>query len=121
MASAYRYVICLYVVSNQNLLSGIGLSLRTVMPAYFLSFVYTVQLRGVSETPFLSLDMFCIVDRLYGTLDKKIRSWLRTKQENSGFGFGIGSNKVVLQDLLKDQLLVAYDLAGALDYLHAHQ
>ena len=119
MASAYRYVICLYVVSNQNLLSGIGLSLRTVICTYFLS--ATVKMRGVSDTPFLSLDTCFIMDRLYGTLDKKIRSWLRTKQENSGFGFGIGSNKVVLQDLLKDQLLVAYDLAGALDYLHAHQ
>ena len=78
-------------------------------------------MRGVSEAPLLSTDSFIIIDRLLSTLEKKIRSWHETHEANSGFCCGISANKKALHELLKTRLLVAFDLASALDYLHSHR
>ena len=83
-------------------------------------FTKTVKMRAIGDMPRLSLSSYIIMDRLFGTLDKKIASWREIRNANKGC-FGIGANKFVLQELLKDRLLVAYDLAAAFDYLHTHR
>jgi hypothetical protein len=58
-----------------------------------------------------------IMDRLYGTLDDKIDVWHRDLSMLKGC-CGVTKNNPAVRDLLKDRLLVAYDLSAAFHYLH---
>jgi serine/threonine protein kinase len=57
-----------------------------------------------------------MVDRLYGTLEKRMKSWMETYTMIQGCCGG--GNPIAKKDLLKERLLVAYDLTGAFDYMH---
>ena len=58
-----------------------------------------------------------ILDRLYNTLMDKIQQW--HKKEKHGGGFSkIFNNKKWTSEFLAERLLVAYDIASALRYLH---
>jgi hypothetical protein len=58
-----------------------------------------------------------IMDRLYGTLDDKIDVWNSDLSMLKGC-CGVTKNNPAVRDLLKDRLLVAYDLSSAFHYLH---
>jgi hypothetical protein len=88
------------------------------------SLVGVVKMRGYSATPELSIDSFIILDRLYMTLDDKIDEWSARQKEYQGFCFGgccWGANLVGQAELMKDRLLVAYDLSAAFSYMHKHK
>ena len=78
-------------------------------------------MRAVSSGPTISDSTFIVMDRLYGTLDDKFSQWEEIKKENKGSCMGTGRNQGVLNEMLKDRLLVAYDLASALNYLHTQK
>jgi hypothetical protein len=81
-----------------------------------------VKMRAISSTPRLSADTFIVMDRLYGTLEDKIEGWHKIKGANQGCCMGLsGRNKPALKELMKERLLVAYDLASAINYLHGHR
>ena len=80
-----------------------------------------VKMRGVSDMSCLSMNSFIVMDRLYGTLDEKIASWRSVRKRNGGLLGITGTNKQVLHNLLKERLIVAYDLAEAFDYMHSHR
>ena len=69
----------------------------------------------------LSPETFVVMDRLYGTLHDKIETWRLMKKQNKGVLLGYGANKNILKELLKERLLVAYDLAAAFNYLHSQR
>ena len=75
-------------------------------------------MRGYSRTPRVSLDTFIILDRLYGTLDDKIEMWAQMMATSKAGCCGASENSPAMSDLLKQRLLVAYDLSSALNYLH---
>jgi len=80
-----------------------------------------IKMRGISDTERISPDTFLILDRLFGTLEDKYDQWNVRYKANKG-GPAIcgrrGRNEEALQELLKDQLVVAYDLTQAFRYLH---
>jgi hypothetical protein len=81
-----------------------------------------VKMRAISSTSRLSADTFLIMDRLYGTLEDKIEGWIQIKRANQGCCMGLfGGEKPALQELMKERLLVAYDLCAAINYLHDHR
>ncbi|KAG7349944.1 protein kinase domain containing protein [Nitzschia inconspicua] len=77
-----------------------------------------VKMRGYSNTPRLSLDTFIVMDRLYGTLDERMQTWIQTNAMYKGC-CGMTKDSVATQDLLKERLLVAYDLSVALAHMHS--
>lgn len=69
----------------------------------------------------LSTNFFIIMDRLYETLDVRMKQWSKKEKDNSGGMFGRGSNKLELDRLLLERLIVGYDLAAAFSYMHQNK
>ena len=61
-----------------------------------------------------------VMDRLFGTLEDKIDAWEKTLAMHKGC-CGVSKNHPAVKELLKQRLLVAYDLTAALTYLHGFQ
>lgn len=62
-----------------------------------------------------------VMDRLYGTLEDKIDAWEKTLAMHKGCCGVTKKNHPAVKELLKQRLLVAYDLTAALTYLHGFQ
>ena len=58
---------------------------------------------------------------MYEILDARIKKWAEIEKKNRGGMFGRGVNKLRLQELLVERLVVAYDLAAAFWYMHQNQ
>eukprot|EP00934_Nitzschia_sp_Nitz4_P002474 Nitzschia sp. Nitz4//scaffold159_size51929//1114//2819//NITZ4_006869-RA/size51929-processed-gene-0.11-mRNA-1//-1//CDS//3329537544//2464//frame0 len=78
-----------------------------------------IKMRGYSETPRVDVNTFLILDRLYGTLEDKMEEWEQLNSMAKGC-CGSVANTPAMKDLLKERLLVAYDLSTAFNYLHGH-
>ncbi|GKY91120.1 hypothetical protein MPSEU_000084800 [Mayamaea pseudoterrestris] len=94
------------------------------MEATFLSGLWhpnIIKMRAVAEGDLLQRHFFLIMDRLYDTLDVRIKQWKVRYSRNKGNLFGFGANKEQLYQLTVERLTVAYDLAAALTYMHANQ
>ena len=76
-----------------------------------------VKMRGMRLGNDLTPEIFFVMDRLFDTLDKRMKSWQRTKKSTSGL-FGFGGDKSARRHLLVERLVVAYDLAAAFSYMH---
>jgi hypothetical protein len=78
-------------------------------------------MRGISSDKMMTPKFFFVMDRLYETLDKRIAAWKNEKQAKKGQFFGlVASDKLGKLQLLKERLIVAYDLAAAFSYMHEH-
>jgi serine/threonine protein kinase len=80
-----------------------------------------IKMRGWSASDPLKEGFFLLLDRLYDTLHERMKEWQKIKKQAKGSLFGCGSNKDELRDLMRDRLLVAYDLAAAFGYLHENK
>lgn len=92
--------------------------------AKYLSVVWhpnIVKMRGVAAGDYLHQDFFIIMDRLFGTLDQRVNAWRKVLQQNSGKCCGFGKNNDVFTQVLKERMIVAYDLAVAFMYLHENR
>lgn len=85
--------------------------------------VYFIQLKmramGASS-PFGS-DFFLVLDRLFGTLEPKLKDWKKLASKYSGAIALMrpGWKKEKMNELTVDRLLIAYDLASAMRYMHS--
>ena len=86
-----------------------------------ISHVLPVKIRGMSADPLISRDFFIVLDRLHDILDKRMLKWKEIEKSNKGYLLGIGKKARVLKALLISRMIVAYDLASALHYLHEHR
>ena len=95
------------------------------LEAKFLSVIdhpHIIKIRAMASSKYLSRDFFVILDRLYNTLEKQIEIWGDVKRVYNGpiaklLDFR-GKKK---KKLLMKKLNVAYDIASAVDYLHANR
>ena len=79
-------------------------------------------MRGMCAGPLVSDDFFIILDRLYETLDKRMRKWhTQNKKNMKGICFGLCKKKQPIMDLMVERMMVAYDLAAAFFYLHENR
>ena len=78
-----------------------------------------IKVRATVEVP--GHPKFALVlDRLAETLDARVDRWRQEKKQSMGKFMGVfGKKKKELKKLWLDRLLVGYDLAGALQYMHA--
>jgi len=79
-------------------------------------------MRATASGPMLNRKFFIIMDRLYQTLDLRIKDdWSKLYNKAKGGLFGMGANKQELQQLSIDRLVVAYDLSTAFQYMHENK
>lgn len=78
-----------------------------------------VKLRGLFATDDpLHPNYFFIMDRLYGTLGLRIKEWKAALSKIDGRIYR-RSNKILMKEQLATRLTVAYDIASAINYMHA--
>jgi len=77
-----------------------------------------IKMRAVASGPTLDRHFFIVMDRLYDTLDKRLKAWAKTYSAARGNIFGRNADKETLNRLMLDRMVVAYDLSTALDYMH---
>jgi len=78
-----------------------------------------IKMRATANSDPYSHGYFVVLDRLYDTLAKRFTIWKKTKTKLDGLGKirdMKGKKKVAL---FLERILVAYDLAAALRYLHS--
>jgi serine/threonine protein kinase len=63
---------------------------------------------------------FIVLDRLYATLDVKIRFWKAKENDCKGF-LGFKKHKSQLKVLWNERLLAGFDISRAIKYLHKHE
>lgn len=85
-----------------------------------------VRMRGVFKTDdLLHSSYFFIMDRLYGTLEEKIKEWKDGVKVNRPKVFmrrlTRQDSREYMADLLTERLTIAYDLASAYRYMHSHK
>jgi hypothetical protein len=113
------------VVSKNILLTTALLTVACLSFSFSLSVtistISTVKMRAMADGPPLSPGFFIIMDRLYETLDVRLKQWAKTHCQYKGVMFGVGCNKTELESLLVERLVVAYDLSAAFHYIHSHR
>jgi len=77
-----------------------------------------IKMRGNGGADMIRPDNFIVLDRLYETLEEKVQIWKIDWKKNSGCFGCFGVNKEILNDLLLERYVVAYDIAHALMFLH---
>lgn len=75
-----------------------------------------IKMRATADSNPYKHGYFVVLDRLYDTLSKRFGVWKKNKKKLGGLRDMKGKKK---QDLWIERLLVAYDLAAALRYLHS--
>jgi len=81
-----------------------------------------IKLRAVCwDSPYRMLDYFLVLDYLCETLPKKLNSWMLADRATKGVtGFMTGGRKKAT-GLLTERILVAYDIAVGMSYIHSQQ
>jgi hypothetical protein len=78
-------------------------------------------MRGMASGDVLDENFFLILDRLYGTLADKIKSWKQAQRDCKGGWFGWFPDHDRMEHILIERLIVAYDLSSALSYMHKNR
>ena len=89
------------------------------LEAKFLSAVRhpnIIKMRAMAAGGLCQSNFFIIMDRLYDTLNDRLAVW--KKKANNGFAKFFDFHKKNEKRLMATRLMVAYDVASALEYLH---
>lgn len=80
-----------------------------------------IKMRGVGSSDPCGADFFLILDRLYGTLEPKLKEWKKLEAKYNGAMALVrpGWKKTMKNNLICDRLLCAYDLASAMRHMHS--
>ncbi|KAL7469906.1 hypothetical protein ACHAXS_010154 [Conticribra weissflogii] len=106
-------------VDEQLLTQGtIDMAVETM----FLSVVshpHIITMRAFATNGMIQPNYFIVLDRLYDTLEARIPKWrLQEKRSKSVVNKLRGKSRDKLGELLEIKLSYAYDLMGAIEYLH---
>mmetsp|Transcript_22856 Transcript_22856/g.26453 ORF Transcript_22856/g.26453 Transcript_22856/m.26453 type:complete len:398 (+) Transcript_22856:128-1321(+) len=77
-----------------------------------------IKMRAVSTNSPYSIGYFIVLDRLYDTLTDRLKAWREQKTNMSGFSRVRDLKGAKKKELWVERLMVAYELVGALKYLH---
>jgi len=83
-----------------------------------LSHPSILDVRGVAACGPFSGGYFIIIDRLDETLPKRLNNWMTVDRQTKGVTGLFTGGRSKVNDLLVKRLLVAFDIASALAYLH---
>ena len=73
-----------------------------------------IKMRAVAQCEPYNENYFIVMDRLYDTLEKRLKSWATRAKRNSG----MCSSAKKEQELYEERIVAAFDLASAVEYLH---
>jgi len=82
-----------------------------------------IKMRAMAtSSPFSSAgDYFIVMDRLYDTLEKRLKKWEAQKNRISGLAGRLTDRKGDKKTaLLEERIVAAFDLAAAVEHLHAN-
>jgi serine/threonine protein kinase len=81
-----------------------------------------IKLRAIGKGPRFHQGYFIVLDRLYDTLEARMKTWRHTKNLYKGYSCLMGKIRDPTQakkyKLWQDRLRAGYDLSSALAYLH---
>ena len=75
----------------------------------------------MSSGPRISPNVFIVMDRLFETLDVKMKHWADLIKCSRGGVFGLRKDGDGLKKLLLERLIVSYDLSQAFRYMHENK
>jgi len=78
-----------------------------------------LTIRGLCNPNPASGETFLILDRLKETLAKRLQEWMRRHRACKGITGAFVGSKKKKEDLLVERLVVAHNIADAVDYLHS--
>lgn len=110
------------LVGKDRILASLDLAVEARFLAS-LTHPNIVRMRGAAGQPGVPLFVI-IMDRLYGTLEEKLEAWRAEAREAAGAGcsgFGFGTKPAREWGDVLDQIIVAYDVSRALNFLHEHK
>jgi len=85
-----------------------------------LSHPHILDIKGICcKSPFETTDYFIILDQLQEILARRLVQWMHQKRAITGITGVLTGGRGKSKQLLVERLLVAYDVADALKYLHA--
>lgn len=78
-------------------------------------------MRGMGSSNKFGPDFFLVLDRLFGTLEPKLKDWKKLSSKYNGAMAKVrpGWKKAKMTELNVERLLIAYDLASAMRYMHS--
>ena len=81
-----------------------------------------VRMRALASCSPYNADYFIVMDRLYDTMEGRIKKWDKKQKQLSGMGGKLFDRKGDKKKaLLEEQLVAAFDLSAALEYLHGRK
>jgi serine/threonine protein kinase len=80
-----------------------------------------VRMRALASCSPYNADYFIVMDRLYDTMEGRIKKWDKKQKQLSGMGKFFDRKGEKKKTLLEEQLVAAFDLSAALEYLHGRK
>jgi len=108
------------VVADPNLIvqGTIDMAVETMFLSV-ISHPHIITMRAFGAKGFLEKDYFIVLDRLYDTLEARIPQWKKQgKKSRSLVNKMKKKTRTIQEELMAVKLSYAYDLVGALEYLH---
>eukprot|EP00957_Ditylum_brightwellii_P054950 4164346-Ditylum_brightwellii.AAC.1 len=75
-------------------------------------------MRAVASVGPVSENYFLVLDRLYDTLEQRIRSWKAKKKRGTSFIGKVTGAKKKMREIESEQMVTSADLASAMKYMH---
>jgi serine/threonine protein kinase len=94
------------------------------LETYYLASLSTqhphiLRIRGVAATGPYQPGYFIVLDRLHEVLSKRLNAWMHRHRSTKGLTGAFTGGRRKVKDLLTERLLVATDVASALEFLHS--
>uniref|UniRef100_A0A7S1YST7 Protein kinase domain-containing protein n=1 Tax=Ditylum brightwellii TaxID=49249 RepID=A0A7S1YST7_9STRA len=103
---------------NHLFLKGI---IDLALEAKFLAVLehpHIIKMRAVASVGPVSKNYFLILDRLYDTLEQRIRSWKAKKKRGKSFIGKVTGAKKKKNEIELERMVTSADLASAMKYMH---
>jgi serine/threonine protein kinase len=80
---------------------------------------HILRIRGVSAAGPYQPGYFIVLDRLHDVLSKRLTAWMHRHRSTKGLTGALTGGRRKVKDLLIERLLVATDVASAVEFLHS--
>jgi len=84
-----------------------------------LSHPNIIRLRAVADCDPCHKDYFIVLDRLYDTLEDRVKKWLSRRNRCTGLAKITDRSGAKASQLYEERIVAAYDLASAIEHLHS--
>lgn len=87
----------------------------------FLSYVEhpnIIKMRAIAQVDPFHEEYFIVMDRLYDTLEKRLKQWETRDKRTQGLGKLLDRKGSKKAELHEERIVAAFDLAAAIQYLH---